>query len=78
MVVGIDIRSTIQYFRAFDRRGIELGKIFTFSKSSEGFESFKVWMQHLQDKYKKTDAIVEIEPTDYYWFDIGAYRIFVL
>jgi transposase len=73
LVVGIDIGSTTQYARAFDWRGIELGKVFAFSNSREGFESFKAWMQHLQDKYKKSDAIVGIEPTGHYWFDLGAY-----
>lgn len=29
-------------------------------------------MQHLQDKYKKPDAIVGIESTGQYWFDHGA------
>ena len=47
LVVGIDIGSTTQYARAFDWRGIELGKVFPFSNSREGFESFKAWMQHL-------------------------------
>ena len=73
MVVGIDIGSMTQYARAFDWRGIELGKVFTFSNSREGFESFKAWMQHLQDKYRKSDMIVGIEPTGHYWFDLGAY-----
>ena len=73
LVVGIDIGSTTQYARAFDWRGIELGKVFTFSNSREGFESFKAWMRHLQDKYRKSDAIVGIEPTGHYWFDLGAY-----
>lgn len=40
LVVGIDIGSTTQYARAFDWRGIELGKVFTFSNNREGFESF--------------------------------------
>ena len=61
LVVGIDVGSTTQYARAFDWRGIELGKVFTFSNSREGFESFKAWKQRLQDKYKKSDAIVGIE-----------------
>ena len=73
LVVGIDIGSTTQYARAFDWRGIELGKVFPFSNSREGFESFKSWMQRLQDKYKKSDVIVGIEPTGHYWFDLGAY-----
>jgi transposase len=73
LVVGIDIGSTTQYARAFDWRGIELGKVFKFSNSREGFENFKGWMQWLQDKYKKSDVIVGIEPTGHYWFDLGAY-----
>ena len=64
LVVGIDIGSTTQYARAFDWRGIELGKVFTFSNSREGFESFKAWMQHLQDKYRKSCLKrVNLEPS---------------
>ena len=73
LVVGIDIGSTTQYARAFDWRGIELGKVFKFSNSREGFENFKDWMQRLQDRYKKSDVVVGIEPTGHYWFDLGAY-----
>lgn len=73
LVVGIDVGSTTQYARAFDWRGIELGKVFKFSNSREGFENFKDWMQWLQDKFKKSDVIVGIEPTGHYWFDLGAY-----
>lgn len=73
LVAGIDIGSTTQYARAFDWRGIELGKVFKFSNSREGFENFKDWMQWLQDKYKKSETIVGIEPTGHYWFDLGAY-----
>jgi transposase len=73
LVVGIDIGSTTQYARAFDWRGIELGKVFKFSNSREGFENFKDWMQRIQDRYKKSDAMVGIEPTGHYWFDLGAY-----
>ena len=73
LVVGIDIGSTTQYARAFDWRGIELGKVFKFSNSREGFDNFKNWMQWIQDKNKKTDVIVGIEPTGHYWFDLGAY-----
>lgn len=73
LVVGIDIGSTTQYARAFDWRGIELGKVFKFSNSREGFENFKDWMQRLQDRYKKPDVMVGIEPTGHYWFDLGAY-----
>lgn len=73
LVVGIDIGSTTHYARVFDWRGIELGKVFNFSNSREGFENFKDWMRWLQDKYKKSDVIVGIEPTGHYWFGLGAY-----
>lgn len=73
MVVGIDIGSTIHYARAFDWRGIELGKIFKFSNSLEGFQYLKDWMQCLQRKNDKSDVMVGIEPTGHYWFDLGAF-----
>lgn len=73
LVVGIDIGSTTHYARAFDWRGIELGKTYKFSNSQEGFQSLKDWMQYLQKKSDKSDAIVGIEPTGHYWFDLGAY-----
>lgn len=73
LVVGIDIGSTTQYARAFDWRGIELGKVFKFSNSREGFENFTEWMRWLRDKNRKTEVIVGIEPTGHYWFDLGAY-----
>ena len=67
----VDIGSTTHYVRVFDWRGIELGKVFRFSNSREGFENFKDWMWWLQDKYKKSDVIVGIEPTGHYWFGLG-------
>ena len=61
LVVGIDIGSTTQYARAFDWRGIELGKVFPFSNSREGFESFKAWMQHfVYDTLKLPEKSVRI------------------
>lgn len=48
LVVEIDNGSTKQYARAFDWRGIELGKVFPFSNSREGFENFKDWMSITQ------------------------------
>ena len=48
LVVGIDIGSATHYARVFDWRGIELGKVFKFSNSREGFENFKVWIRWLQ------------------------------
>ena len=44
LVIGIDIASEIHYARAFDWRGIELGQVFKFENSREGFESFSNWI----------------------------------
>ena len=47
LVVGLDIGSTTHYARAFNWRGVELGKVFKFSNSREGFESFMDWMRRI-------------------------------
>lgn len=73
LVIGIDIGSTVQYARAFDWRGIELSKVYKFSNNRSGFEGFRDWMQWLQDRFQKTDALVGIEPTGHYWFDFGEF-----
>ena len=38
LVIGVDIGSETHYARAFDWRGLELGKGFRFANSREGFE----------------------------------------
>lgn len=73
LVVGIDIGSTTHYARAFDWRGIELGDVFKFSNSLEGFQSLSGWMQRIMKKTEKSEVMVGIEPTGHYWFDLGAY-----
>ena len=73
LVVGLDIGSTTHYARAFDWRGIELGNVFKFSNSLEGFQSLSGWMQRIMKKTKKSEVMVGIEPTGHYWFDLGAY-----
>ena len=73
LVVGIDIGSRLHYARAFDWRGRELGNVFKFNNSRYGFESLLGWMQRLAQKTNKSSAIVGIEPTGHYWFNLGAY-----
>lgn len=73
LVVGIDIGSTTHYARAFDWRGIELGNVFKFSNSLEGFQSLSGWMQRIMKKTGKSEVMAGIEPTGHYWFDLGAY-----
>jgi len=41
LVVRADIAKSIHYARAFNYRGIELGKVFKFENTREGLETFK-------------------------------------
>ena len=73
LVVGIDIASEEHYARAFDWRGVEVGKVMSFSNSREGFEKLKTWMEKLKKENKKEKIICGAEPTGHYWFGIGQY-----
>lgn len=74
MIVGIDVGSEKHYFRAFNWRGIELTrKPVPFSNSMEGFNSFYNTVVELMQKNKLEEAMVGIEPTGHYWFDLGQF-----
>ena len=57
LMVGVDIGSTKHFARAFDWRGMELGKLCIFSNSREGFNTFSVWMQRIKAKCSKSDVM---------------------
>ena len=71
LVVGIDIAKKIHFARAFDNRGIELGKLLRFENSAQGFAAFDAWLQGIMQKHAMTEAIVGFEPTGHYWFNLG-------
>ena len=74
MIVGIDIGSEKHYFRAFNWRGIELTrKPVAFSNSMEGFNSFYNTIVELIQKSELEEALVGIEPTGHYWFNLGKF-----
>lgn len=73
IVVGIDIASEIHYARAFDWRGIELGQVFKFENSREGFDSFLNWMEMIKRDNNKDKILVGAEPTGHYWFGVASY-----
>lgn len=75
LVVGIDIAKRIHFARAFDNRGIELGKLLRFENSAQGFEHFDAWLQGIKQKNGMTEAIVGFEPTGHYWFNLGDHLI---
>lgn len=74
MIVGIDVGSEKHFFRAFNWRGIELTrKPVPFSNSMEGFNSFYDIIMELMQKNNLEEAMVGIEPTGHYWFDLGQF-----
>jgi transposase len=73
MIVGIDVASEIHYARAFDNRGIEQGKVLRFTNDLEGFKAFVKWVDAIRLKAGKQRAIVGLEPTGHYWFNLAQY-----
>lgn len=73
LVIGIDIAHETQWARAFDWRGVELGKVFRFANSKEGFEAFRKWVETLKHSAEKTSVMVGAEPTGHYWFNLASY-----
>jgi transposase len=71
LVVGVDIASEIHYARAFDHRGVEIGKLLKFSNNAEGFGQFITWIGAIEEKCSKTKVMVAMEPTGHYWFNIA-------
>lgn len=73
LVIGVDIGSETHYARAFNWRGIELGKVFRFANNGEGFGLFYAWIESLSGKAAKSSIMVGAEPTGHYWFSLASY-----
>lgn len=73
IVIGIDIASEIHYARAFDWRGMELGRVIRFENSLEGFRKLKEWVTRLQQENQKDSVLLGAEPTGHYWFNLADY-----
>jgi len=71
MIVGVDIASEIHYARAFDNRGLEIGKLLKFSNDAEGFWQFEAWVRAIGEKNSKNKVMVGMEPTGHYWFNLA-------
>ena len=75
LVVGIDIAKKFQFARAFDNRGLELGKLLRFENSAQGFANLDAWLQGIMQKHEMTEVIVGFEPTGHYWFNLGDHLV---
>ena len=73
IVIGVDIASELHYARAFDWRGVELGKVFKFANSTEGFKDYYAWIERLKRLTQKDRIVVGAEPTGHYWFGLASY-----
>lgn len=73
MVIGVDIASERHWARAFDWRGLELGKVISFENNAESFGRFAIWASELAAKEKKDRVIISAEPTGHYWFTLAVY-----
>jgi transposase len=73
LIVGVDIASMTHFARAFDFRGIELGKIIRISNDAQGFRLFKLWVNELKGKYNRDTVMVGMEPTGHYWFNFAQF-----
>lgn len=68
LVVGVDIAKNVHYARAFNWRGLELGKVISFKAEKLGFDEFVKWAKELAKKHFKSKVVVGFEPTGHYWY----------
>jgi transposase len=74
LVVGVDIGGETNFARAFNWRGQELSrKVFSFSNSLDGFQSFLEYLRNYQAFASAEQTIVGCEPTGHYWFNLARY-----
>lgn len=73
IIIGIDIASEIHYARAFNWRGIELGKVISFDNNLEGFIKLQEWIAVLQERHGLSEVLLGAEPTGHYWFGLADY-----
>lgn len=76
LILGCDICSETHYVRAIDTRGREPSKsAFSFSNSSEGFQSAKEWAVKIAAANNKNQIVMGLEPTGHYWFCLATWMI---
>jgi transposase len=72
-IVGIDISKGFHVARAFNYRGIELGKTIQFDNDILGYKNFEIWCNYLMNKNDKLKIIIGMEPTGIYWINLARY-----
>ncbi|GAX89029.1 MULTISPECIES: IS110 family transposase [Effusibacillus] len=68
LVIGTDIAKHNHVARAFNYRGIELGKRCLFQNDEQGLLNLLAWAESLKQEHGMSDVILGVEPTGHYWF----------
>jgi transposase len=74
-IVGIDISKGFHVARAFDYRGIEIGKMLKFNNDIFGYKLFELWCSDLMISDNKFKIIIGMEPTGIYWINLARYLV---
>ncbi|HWR56390.1 MAG TPA: IS110 family transposase [Negativicutes bacterium] len=73
LVIGCDIAKATHVARAFDFRGIELGKSLQFDNTQDGFNSLALWAKKIMFDNNKPNVMLGIEPTGHYWLSLSQF-----
>lgn len=68
LIIGVDIAKETHFARAFDWRGIEQDKTFSFKANRDGFSQFNKWSKAIAEKKEKNKIVIGLEPTGHYWW----------
>lgn len=76
LILGCDVGSETHYMRAIDTLGRELSKsVFPFNNDSEGFQNVSEWAVKIVAEHNKSQIMLGLEPTGYYWFCLATWMI---
>lgn len=73
LVIGADIAKNTHIARAFNFRGIELGKRCVFTNDQTGMKALLDWTDELKQEHGMTEVLLGVEPTGHYWFPMHHY-----
>lgn len=73
LVIGADIAKNTHIARAFNFRGIELGKRCVFTNDLSGMKALLDWTEELKQEHGMKDVMFGVEPTGHYWFPMHHY-----
>jgi transposase len=75
LVIGTDIAKELHVARAFNFRGIELGKRILFTNEEDGLLNLLAWAESLKTQHQLDNVILGVEPTGHYWFSMFHFLI---